>query len=199
MTKVQVIAAGHGGQGILELANYIAYHEFLKGRHVAYTPSYGPESRGGRVKCYVVAADEEIDSPIVDEPDYLIVMNLPSMDFVGMLRKGGTLLVNSSLVPEDPERRDIQVYKIPASEIAANLSKLNLANFDDTKIAANSVMFGAYLSIAREGLDSTVVSRVFAHFFTDRKEAYVPLNIAAVQKGFEFAESFMAVPLTQIS
>ncbi len=60
-------------------------------------------------------------------------------------------------------------------------------------------MFGAYLSIAREGLDSTVVSRVFAHFFTDRKEAYVPLNIAAVQKGFEFAESFMAVPLTQIS
>ncbi len=117
MTKVQVIAAGHGGQGILELANYIAYHEFLKGRHVAYTPSYGPESRGGRVKCYVVAADEEIDSPIVDEPDYLIVMNLPSMDFVGMLRKGGTLLVNSSLVPENPERRDIQVYRFPRARL----------------------------------------------------------------------------------
>ncbi|MCW6167395.1 MAG: hypothetical protein LVQ64_02995 [Thermoplasmatales archaeon] len=43
--KAEVIVAGHGGQGVLELANWLAYFHLRRGRHVAYTPSYGPTSR----------------------------------------------------------------------------------------------------------------------------------------------------------
>ena len=187
--KTQIIIAGHGGQGILDLANFISYHQLLKGRHVAYTPSYGPESRGGKVKCYVVASDEEVDSPIVEEPDSLIVMNIPSMDFVSMLKKGGTLLMNTSLISEEPGRNDIVVRKVPATDIAAGLSELHLEGVKDPTIAANSVMFGAYLALSETDFDKEApeVNKVLKHFLTDKKSVYIPLNLNAVQRGHAFA------------
>jgi 2-oxoglutarate ferredoxin oxidoreductase subunit gamma len=186
--KTQVIIAGHGGQGVLDLANFISYYQLLKGRHVAYTPSYGPESRGGKVKCYVVASDEEIDSPIVEEPDLLIVMNTPSMDFVPMLKKRGVLLMNTSLIAEDPTRHDIVVYRAPVTEIAATLAGLQLEGVKDPTIAANSVMFGVYLAVSKEDYDkeAPLVKEVFSHFLTDRKSMYIPLNLNAVERGYRF-------------
>jgi 2-oxoglutarate ferredoxin oxidoreductase subunit gamma len=187
MKQRQIIFAGHGGQGVLELANNVSYYEMLRGRHVAYTPSYGPESRGGKVKCYVVVSSGEIDCPIVEEPDFLFVMNIPSMDFVTLLRKDGTLFMNSSLIPEDPARADIRVLKVPATEIADGLRGSDLGgNIQDTKIAANSVMFGAYLGAVEGNLNKEVVNQVFKHFLVERKAAYIPLNTEAVQRGFEF-------------
>lgn len=187
--KTQIIFAGHGGQGVLELANNVSYYELLKGKHVAYTPSYGPESRGGKVKCHVVVSDEEIDSPIVEQPDYLFVMNIPSMDFVSLLRKDGTLFMNSSLIPDEPSRIDIRVVKIPATEIADSLRGLDSTkDIFDTRIVSNSVMFGTYLGIMEESFNEELVSTVFKHFLVDRKAAYIPLNLHAVKRGFEFSE-----------
>ncbi len=191
MLKTQLILAGHGGQGVLELANYLSYFELLKGRHIAYTPSYGPESRGGKVKCYVVASEEEIDSPIVEEPDLLIVMNIPSMDYVSLLRMGGTLIMNSSLILDEPSRKDIKVVKIPATEMADELKNLQFVAMQDTRIAANSVMFGAYLALTEKRLDNELVNSVFAHFLTDRKSVFIPLNLAAVKRGFDYAQSVL--------
>jgi 2-oxoglutarate ferredoxin oxidoreductase subunit gamma len=187
--KVEVIVAGHGGQGVLELANNLAYYHLLKGRHVAYTPSYGPESRGGKVKCYVVASDDAIDSPIVEEPDFLIVMNIPSMDFVPMLKPGGTLMVNTSLVTSPPARKDIRVVGVPATEIAASLKEFGPEGGKDTSIAANSVMLGACLGLTLwlQEPELLVIQEVFEHFLTDRKAAYVKLNMEAVRAGYSYA------------
>ena len=182
--KAQMIIAGHGGQGVLELGNYVSYYELLRGRHVAYIPSYGPESRGGKVKCYVVISDETIDSPVVEEPDCLIVMNIPSMDYAAMLRTGGMLLMNSSLIPAPPGRRDIRVAAIPATEIADGITAFS-EQIPDRKIAANSVLFGAYLAVTGEELDMDTMKQVFAHFFVGRKAAYVPFNLEAVRTGYE--------------
>jgi 2-oxoglutarate ferredoxin oxidoreductase subunit gamma len=160
----------------------------LKGRHVAYTPSYGPESRGGKVKCYVVVSDEEIDSPIVEEPDCLVVMNIPSMDFVPLLKKGGTLLMNTSLIKDEPKRDDIKVVKVPVTDIAAGLADLHLEGVRDPTIAANCAMFGAYLAITEKNLEDVgaTVDEVFAHFLTDRKKVYIPLDLNAVKRGYAF-------------
>jgi len=188
--KTQVILAGHGGQGVLDLANFICYYQLLKGRHVAYTPSYGPESRGGKVKCYVVASDEEIDSPIVEEPDILVVMNIPSMDYVPILKKGGTLLMNTSLIKEEPKRTDVKSVRVPATDIAAGLAALNLEGVRDPTIAANSVMFGVYLALEEDNAAraAETAKEVFTHFLTDRKAVYIPLNLNAVQRGYEYVK-----------
>ena len=182
----RLILAGHGGQGVLELANYISLFEMLRGQHVACTPSYGPESRGGKVKCYVVVSEQEIDSPIVEEADCLIAMNIPSMDYLPLLTEGGTLFMNSSLILAAPERSGIRVVRVPATEIAADLKSLNLEGVGDSKIAANSVMFGAYLAVTGEPLSLDLMNRVFTEFLTGRKEVYVPLNMKAVQRGYDY-------------
>jgi 2-oxoglutarate ferredoxin oxidoreductase subunit gamma len=184
--KIETILAGHGGQGVLELANWLAYFNMVKGRRVAYTPSYGPETRGGKVKCYVVSSDERIDSPIVDDPDILVVMNIPSLDFVPLLKKGGTLLVNSSLVKDCHLRDDVKIVEVPATEIAGGLRAYSPDKTKDTAIAANSVMFGACLAVSGENLQSEIegIREVFGHFLTGRKAAFIPLNVKAVEEGF---------------
>ena len=186
--KTQLIVAGHGGQGVLELGNYVAYLGMLKGLHVAYTPSYGPETRGGKVKCYVVTSADEIDSPIAEDTDFLVVMNIPSMDYVPLLKSGGTLLVNSSLISVGVERGDIDVLKVPATEIAMTMRN-EAEGPQDTRILANSVMFGVYLALTQQEPDEELMRRVYAHFLTDRKAGLIGLNIAAVKRGYEFARA----------
>jgi len=180
------VVAGHGGQGVLELANWLAYYHLRKGRHVAFTPSYGPETRGGKVKCYVVESDDPIDSPIVEEPDLLIVMNIPSMDYLPLLKRGGTLVVNRSLVTETHGRPDVTVVEVPATALAAGLGRYVPEEGRDPSIAANSVMLGAVLATEHESwsAERERVEGVFRHFLTDRKAAYIPLNLAAVEAGF---------------
>ena len=184
--KTQIIMAGQGGQGILDLANFVSYYHLMEGKHVAFTPSYGPESRGGKVRCYVVTSDEEIDSPIVEEPDLLVVMNAASMDFVPMLRKGGTLFMNTSLISEGPKRNDIDTVGAPVTDIADSLSALKLEGIKDTMVAANSVMFGVYLAVIGRGhiLEVERVKNVYEHFLTGRKSTFIPLNLSAVQRGY---------------
>jgi 2-oxoglutarate ferredoxin oxidoreductase subunit gamma len=186
--KAGLVFAGHGGQGILELANNVAYYHLLKGRHVAVTPSYGPESRGGKVKCYVIWSEEDIDSPIVEEPDTLVVMNIPSMDYVPMLKHGGDLLVNTSLVKSIPEGGDLRVVGVPATEIASGLAAFGPEGGRDTSISANSVMFGAYVALSGASLEAEMAElrEVFDHSLTDRKAAYIALNLKAVEEGYMF-------------
>lgn len=190
--KKQIIIAGQGGQGVLELANYLSYYEMLKGRHVAYTPSYGPETRGGKVKCYVVTSDEIIDSPIVEAPEYLLVMNNPSMDYVSLLKKNGILLMNSSLIDLEPSKKDIRVAKIPATEIAFALRESGMkAGIQDTKIVANAVMLGGYLSVEGEGFDEGLTNKIFSRFLVGRKSPYVKLNMSAVRQGYDYVENMV--------
>jgi 2-oxoglutarate ferredoxin oxidoreductase subunit gamma len=181
------LLSGHGGQGILLLGDYIAYSALLESNHVVYTPSYGPETRGGKARCYVVISDGEIDTPIPEEPDLMIIMNQPSMDFVPLLAKGGLLLYNSSLIEGPPERNDIKKIPVPATELADLLAKdldsSKLGGIKDTRFLANSVMFGAYLAarggeVARRNLDG-----ILQHFLAGKKTSLVELNRLAVERG----------------
>jgi 2-oxoglutarate ferredoxin oxidoreductase subunit gamma len=187
VSKTEILLSGHGGQGVLLLGDYIAYSAMLDGKHVAYTPSYGPETRGGKAKCYVVISDEEIDTPIPEEPDLMIILNRPSMDFVPMLRKDGLLLYNSSLIQEESQKNDIKKIAVPATEIADSLGKelnpTSSGESNDTRFVANSVMFGAYLGTpagqtARKHLDETL-----EHFLAGKKSSLLELNRLAVEHG----------------
>ena len=79
MTK-QILIAGFGGQGILFSGKLLAYKALSEGKELSWLPSYGPEMRGGTASCSVTISDESVGSPIIDNPDVLIVMNLPSLD-----------------------------------------------------------------------------------------------------------------------
>ena len=76
----QILIAGFGGQGVLFTGRFIASDGLMRGKEVSWLPSYGPEMRGGTANCSVIISDTSIGSPIVNNPDILIAMNLPSPD-----------------------------------------------------------------------------------------------------------------------
>lgn len=187
--KNQIFLSGHGGQGVLDLGNFLAYQYMLEGKHVVYTPSYGPETRGGKVRCYVITSEGEVDSPIAEEPDVMMIMNLPSMDFEPLLKSGGTFFYNTSLTEgKKPEREDITVVPVPATQIAADLDQVldeeYLKTMKDLKKAQNCAMYGAYLAyIGKEEAD---LEAIFSYFYFGRKARFNKLNIAAVKAGMKY-------------
>jgi 2-oxoglutarate ferredoxin oxidoreductase subunit gamma len=187
VTRTQILLSGHGGQGVLLLGDCIAYSAILDGRRVVYTPSYGPETRGGKAKCYVVISNGEIDTPIPETPDLMIILNQPSMDFVPMLGKGGLLLYNSSLIQEEPQRSDIKKIPVPATELADSLAKeLSpeiLGDTRDTRFVANMVMFGAYLGTPAGQTAEKHLDETLQHFLAGKKASLIQLNRSAVERG----------------
>jgi 2-oxoglutarate ferredoxin oxidoreductase subunit gamma len=185
MTTRSYLIVGHGGQGVLDLGNFLSYDAMLQGQRTAYTPSYGPETRGGKVRCYVVTSDQEIDSPIVDEIDFLVAMNNPSMDFENVVKPKGMLLMNMSLIDRVPTRDDLQVIGIPATDIADKMKDQGYA-LSDTRVLQNSVAYGAVLASLGIPFDEKETRAVLEHVYQGSKAKFVPANLAAVKNGYEF-------------
>ena len=94
---LHMLLAGFGGQGILFAGKVAAQVGMLKEKQVSWLPSYGPEMRGGTANCSVCIDDAPIGSPIVSEPQTLIVMNAPSFDkFSDKVKPGGMIVLDSS-------------------------------------------------------------------------------------------------------
>jgi 2-oxoglutarate ferredoxin oxidoreductase subunit gamma len=96
---------------------------------VTYLPAYGAEVRGGTANCTVSVSDEEIASPVASSPSYIVAMNQPSMlRFQNHLQSGGILFLNSTLIKEPVNRRDIEFVNVPANAMAEELGNLKSAN-----------------------------------------------------------------------
>jgi len=188
MSKMKVLIAGHGGQGIMLLGDYMAYTAMLQGKHVGYIPSYGPETRGGKAKCYVIISDEVVDNPIAEVPDVELIMNQPSMDFLDDLIPRGLVIYNQSLVQTKVDRDNVRSFGIPATEIADKLSA-EMPSKTDTKMFANAVMFGAFLAICVPNVSVDKVKETLKHFLAGKKETLIALNYRAIEKGREYVTS----------
>lgn len=129
MNCLETIIAGFGGQGILSAGRILATSGLFEGKQVSWYPSYGPEMRGGTANCGIVISDERIGSPVINNPDVAIVMNISSLEkFEATVKPGGILIADSNLVPRKPNRADIKSFYIPATEIADKLGNSAYAN-----------------------------------------------------------------------
>ncbi|MEE1272028.1 MAG: 2-oxoacid:acceptor oxidoreductase family protein, partial [Bacteroidales bacterium] len=113
----EIIIAGFGGQGVLSMGKILAYSGAMQGKEVSWMPSYGPEMRGGTANVSVIISDERISSPIISQFDTAIILNQQSLDkFEGSVKPGGLLIYDPNGIINPPTRKDINVYKIPATE-----------------------------------------------------------------------------------
>ena len=121
--ETNLCVAGFGGQGVMTLGKFLASATCEStDKKVTFFPSYGAEQRGGTANCYVVISDDEIGAPLGNVMDDLIVMNGPSLSkFIGKLKQGGTLFINSSIVEDDIDRKDVKVVKAPVTELALEM------------------------------------------------------------------------------
>jgi 2-oxoglutarate ferredoxin oxidoreductase subunit gamma len=144
MMHQDIIIAGFGGQGILSAGRLLAFAGMLENKNVSWLPSYGPEMRGGTANCHVIISDKPVGSPILNSATALIVMNGPSFDkFEKLVEKGGIIITDSSLVERVPQIDGIEVYPIPATQIANDMGNATFASIvllgkllEKTKIAS---------------------------------------------------------------
>lgn len=169
--------AGFGGQGVMAIGQILTYAGMIEDKNVSWLPSYGPEMRGGTANCGVIISNEPVGSPVVVNSTSAIIMNKPSLDkFERFVNKGGKLFVNSSLIEAKSERDDIDVYYIPANEIADELGNSRVANM---------VMLGAYLE-ATKAIGMKSIEEGFVKVFGEERAHLLPINKEAFKKGGEF-------------
>ena len=170
--------AGSGGQGVLSMGYILAFAVMKDGKNVTYLPSYGAEVRGGTANCTVCVSDEEIASPVASSPDFAVVLNNPSMaKYQNLVKKGGIMIMNSSLIDVQPERGDIETIKIPANEIAIELGN---------ERTVNVIMLGAFA--ARTGVTSQdSLMGGLSEVLGAKKAGLIELNRKGMEKGAEYA------------
>ena len=177
--KQEIIIAGFGGQGVMLMGQILAGAGMLEDKNVSWLPSYGPEMRGGTANCHVIVSDEPVASPYVAEPDVVIAMNLPSMDkFAPILKKNGTLIINSSLIETEPDRDDINIIKVQANKLAEEVGSGR---------AANMVALGTYLGHSKAVSLESIMSSLKDNL-PERHHKLIPLNEEAIKRGMEKAE-----------
>lgn len=171
--------AGFGGQGIVSLGQIWVYCAMQEGRNVTFFPFYGAEKRGGIARASVIVSDEEIASPLVITPDSAIVMNGDSLPICeGILKKGGLLLINSTLVKDKPKRSDLKVVTIEASGMAEQIGHVRFANM--VALGALARLTGAF-SLAH-------IEEILKKFFSEDKHKFIPMNVRAIEAGAKAAE-----------
>ena len=177
MKTTQIQIAGFGGQGILFSGKFLAYKGLVEELQVSWLPSYGPEMRGGTANCNVILSDDPIGSPIITTPDVLVVMNLPSLlKYVDSVVAGGQIYVDSSLIDVKVERDDVEVFYIPATQMAKDEGIASLANM---------IMVGSLLENNPE-LSFDGVEAVVENLVPPKKAALKALNMKALQLGKDY-------------
>jgi len=179
----EMIFSGFGGQGALFAGMVLAYAGMDSGKNVTWIPSYGPEMRGGTAHTTVIISDEEIGSPIIRRPSAAMVLNNPSMEkYEPLVKEGGVLVYNSSLISIPPRRNDIRYVAVPANDIAAELGNVKMANM---------VALGA-LVVATGVLPLEAVVQALRDHLPESKRDMLEPNIQALRRGAELAEPVMA-------
>jgi 2-oxoglutarate ferredoxin oxidoreductase subunit gamma len=158
----------------------LAYAAMDEGLEVTWIPSYGPEMRGGTAHCFVVISDRPIGSPLVSRPGTAVVFNNPSFEKYELLVKpGGLLASNSSLIAAESQRADITFAPIPATGIADELGSMKVTNL---------VMLGGVLALhpvlTLDALKYALQEHIPAH-----RRNLLDLNFAAVDRGAEYVSS----------
>lgn len=177
MKTTQILIAGFGGQGILFAGKFLAYKGLVQDKQVSWLPSYGPEMRGGTANCNVILSDSPVGSPIVTNPDVLIAMNLPSLQkYVNTVVPGGKIFVDSSLIDAKVERSDVEVFYIPATQLAREAGYATLANM---------VLVGKVIKeTGAVSFDNN--KETLETFIPAKKAGLIDVNCQALQTGYDF-------------
>jgi 2-oxoglutarate ferredoxin oxidoreductase subunit gamma len=130
--------------------------------------------RGGTANCTVVVSDEPIGSPVCQNPSIAVVFNNPSLEkYEPLVKPGGLLVVNTSLITFEPERDDLTIIRVPATDTASELGEVRVTNM---------ILFGALLAHSAIVSPETV-QQVLIDKLGERKKHLHQVNIEALERG----------------
>ena len=166
--KEELIIAGFGGQGVLSTGKILAYSGVMQDYEVSWLPSYGPEMRGGTANVTVIISDKPIDTAII--------LNQQSMDkFESQVKPGGVLIYDTNGITRHPQRKDIKIYVIDATEEAAKRGNSRIFN---------TLILGGYLKV-RPIVTLENVYKGLKKSLPERAWKSLPMNEEAIRIGMD--------------
>ncbi len=180
MAQHEILIAGFGGQGILSAGRILAYAGMLENKNVSWLPSYGPEMRGGTANCNVIISDEPIGSPILNSATVLIVMNSPSLEkFESYVTEGGMIITDKSLVTRSPLRKDVDVYEIPATQLASEMGNPTYACI---------ILLGKFIAITG-AVSKGSFEEALRKVLPEKYHKLIPEEMKALEVGMEYEKA----------
>lgn len=176
--KYEIRLSGTGGQGLvlagIILGEAAAIHENF---YALQRQSYGPEARGGASRSDVIISDEEIDYVVIDESDILLAMSQEAYDkYASKVKKGGILLIDTSLVCATLLDRDVRFFSIDFTKSARSLF--------NTRIVANIIALGTIIGvlgiISENSVKKVLQERIPAKLLS--------INLRAFEQGIAFSK-----------
>ena len=190
--SLNIVLAGVGGQGTLVAGKLLGTAARKLGLDVKVSEVHGMSQRGGSVITYV-RIGSKVYSPIIEAgtADYCLAFEeLEGLRWSGLLKKGGTMIINSQKIrplpvlmgkaeyPEDI-RNTIEKAASEGSRIV-EIDALASALSAGSSRAVNMVMLGAMSFLSEIPLPVWEES-VMETF--EKKEKLIPLNLQAFHFG----------------
>jgi 2-oxoglutarate ferredoxin oxidoreductase subunit gamma len=174
-SRFEVIMAGIGGQGVLTAGQLLAEAAMVDYTYVTWLPSYRAAVRGGASECTVIFSREEIASFLLSQAEVVIAMAVSQLSiFLDRVKPKGALIFETAGLKEEMKRTDIQLFPIPAIEMANRMGNIQ---------AANLILLGSYLEITK----ALPIERI--HFQLEKKfvgrARALAFNKEALEKGVE--------------
>lgn len=172
----EIVIAGFGGQGVLSMGKILAYSALMENKEVSWMPSYGPEQRGGTSNVTVIVSDNPVSSPVVSDYDIVIALNQPSLDkFEPHVKKGGVLIYDSNGIHRLPQRKDIEVYEVSATDEATRMGNQKVFNM---------LILGALISV-KSVISIESIDKGLHKSLPERHHKLIPMNMEALKRGAE--------------
>ncbi len=134
--RIEVVASGFGGQGVVRLGQILGEAGVKQGLRVTMLKSHGTEMRGGYVRSQVVLAKEVVDSPMCECPDLLIALSSAAYNrFKHTVPDNGLIIYDPDFVDEVDDKLACEQRALPAKKLAMD-------NFGKP-LFSNSVVLGA--------------------------------------------------------
>jgi len=173
--RTEILASGFGGQGVVRLGQIVGVAAVRQGYRVTMLKSHGTEQRGGYVRAQVVFSTEEIDTPLVENPDFFCSFSSAAYKQFGHLVQDGVILYDPAMVTID-DGLGCRHVPIPAKDTA--VEKLG------RPIYANTIMLGA-LSRVADMLDKQTMIDTMLDIIPKYKQE----NKTAFETGYELTSS----------
>lgn len=153
--RYNIRMAGLGGQGVVTASHILSNAVVISKGYSSLVPFFGSEKRNAPVESYVRISNGPIyEIGEIIFPNVLLIFSAQvitlgksyTMPFYTGLKKGGIILINNNKplkysIDEEREMKEAEarVYYIPATEMANDIAK--------TELATNMAMVGALASI----------------------------------------------------
>jgi len=179
MNRTRIVFSGSGGQGVITAAIILAEAAVIhEGMNATQSQSYGAAARGGATRSDIILSTEEINFPVVTQPNILVTLTQAAYNsFSPIIRPGGTLISDARFV-ETTRKVDARQIELPMYDsVMARIGKPIVFN-----ICVLGTLIGLAPLVREESMLAVICDRVPKDFVSMNKDAF--------QLGLEIAKEY---------